>query len=81
MVRSPAIALLFTVTTLCAYAEAASAKSARARPPAAHRSVPPTGQAVLRKKPPIARGPTQGEKSWMERASATSNSGGGGGGM
>ena len=79
MVRSPAIALLFAVMTLCACAEAASAKSARTRQSAVHRSVPATGQALLRKKPPVARTPAQDEKSWMERASATSNSGGGGG--
>jgi hypothetical protein len=76
MIRSPAIALLFAVMTLCACAEAASARNARARPPAAHRSVPATGQAVLRKKPPVARPPAQDEKSWMDRASAPSDSGG-----
>ena len=78
MVRLPAIALLFAVITLCAWVEAASAQSARARQLAAHRSVPATGQAVLRKKPPIARVPMQGEKSWMDHASATSSSGGSG---
>ena len=81
MVRSPAIALLFAVMTLCACVEVASAKNARARPSAAHRSVPATGQAVLRKKPPVAPTPAQDEKSWMDRASAPSSSGGGGSGM
>jgi hypothetical protein len=76
MVRSPAIAMLFAVMTLCACAEAASARNARARPPAAHRSVPAAGQAILRKKPPVARTPTQDEKSWMDRASAPSSSAG-----
>ena len=78
MVRSPAIATLFAVIALCACAEAASAKNARARQPAASRA---TGQTILPKKPPLARTPAQDEKSWMERASAPSSSGGGGGGM
>jgi hypothetical protein len=76
MIRSSAIALLCTVMTLCACAQAASAKNARARLSAAHRSVPATGQAVMRKKPPVARTPTQDEKSWMDRASVPSSSGG-----
>jgi hypothetical protein len=76
MMRSPAIAMMFTVMTLCAGAEAASAKNARTRQPAAHRSIPAGGQAALRKKPSIARTPMQDEKSWMDRASATSSSGG-----
>jgi hypothetical protein len=76
MVRSAAIAMLFAVMTLCACAEAASARNARARPSAAHRSVPATGQAVLRKKPPVARAPRQDERGWMDRASAPSSSGG-----
>ena len=79
MLRSPAIALLFAVTTLCACAQAASAQNTRARQPAAHRSVPVTGQAALRKKPPVARTPSEGEKSWMERASAPTSSGPGSG--
>ena len=78
MVRSPAIAMLFAAMTLCACAEAASAKNARARPSAAHRSAPATGQAVVRKKPPVAPTPRQDEKSWMDRASTPSDSGGGG---
>jgi len=76
MARSPAIAMLVAVMTLCACAQAASARNARARPSAAHRSVPATGQAVPRKKPPVARTPAQDEKSWMDRASAPSSSGG-----
>ena len=75
MIRPPAIVLLFAVMTLCACAEAVSAKNARERQPAAHRSVA-SGQAVLRKKPPVAR--TQDEKNWIDRASATSSSGGSG---
>ena len=71
-----AITLLCAVMTLCAGVEAASAKNPRARQPAANRSVPATGQAVPRKKPPVAPTPAQDEKSWMERASApNSNSG------
>ena len=81
MARSPAIALLFVVVTLCACVEGVSAKNARARQPAAHRSAPATGPAALRKNPPVARTPTPDEKSWMDRASAPSNSGGGGMGM
>jgi hypothetical protein len=76
MLRSPAIALVFAVTTLCACAQGACAKNIRARQPAAHRSVPVTGPAAVRKKPPVARTPTQEEKSWMDRASAPSSSGG-----
>jgi hypothetical protein len=76
MVRSPAIAMLLAVMTLCACGETASAKNARARPSTANRSVPATGQAVLRKKPPVARTPTQDEKGWMDRASAPSSGGG-----
>jgi hypothetical protein len=79
MLASPAIALLMTVATFCAGVEAACAKSARARQPAAWRSV--SGQPVPRQKPPVARTPTQDEKSWMERASAPSSGGAGGGGM
>jgi len=78
MLRSPAIAMLFAAMTLCACAEGASAKNARARPSAAHRSVPATGQAVVRKKPPVAPTPRQDEKSSMDRASTPSDSGGGG---
>jgi len=73
--------MLFAVMTLCACAEGASAKNARARPSAAHRSASATGQAVMRKKPPVAPTPRQDEKSWMDRASTPSDSGGGGGGM
>ena len=80
MGRSPAIAMLSAVA-LCACTDAAWPKNARARQPAAHRSLPSTAPPVLRKKPPIARTPAQDEKSWMDRASAVSNSGGGGSGM
>jgi hypothetical protein len=76
MMRSPAIAMMFAVMTLCAGAEAASAKNARARPSAAHRSVPAAGQAVVRKKPPVAPASRQDEKIWMDRASEPSSSGG-----
>ena len=81
MVRSLAIMILLAVMALCACAETACAKNARARQPAAHRSAPATGPAALRKNPPLVRTPTQDEKSWMDRASAPSNSGGGGSGM
>jgi hypothetical protein len=76
MLRSPAIALLFAVATLCASAEVASAKNTRARQPAAHRSVPVTGQAAVRKKPPVARTPSADEKSWMDRASSPNSNAG-----
>ena len=81
MIRSPAIAMLFAAMTLCACAETASARNARARPSAAHRSVPAAGQAILRKKPPVARTPAQDEKSWMDRVSATRSGGVGSSGM
>jgi hypothetical protein len=76
MGRSPAIAMLLAVVALCACAEAAWAKNARARHPAAHRSLATTAQPVPGKKLPVARTPTQDEKSWMDRASAPSSSGG-----
>jgi hypothetical protein len=81
MVASPviAIAVLSAVVTVCACAEAASAKSSRSRHPAAFRSFPAHGQMGLRKKTPAAHAPTQDDKAWMERASAPSNGGGGGG--
>jgi hypothetical protein len=78
MGRLPAIVMLSGVITLGTCAEAAWAKNARARHPAAHRSVAATGQPTPRQKPPVARTPTPHEKSWMDRPSAPSNSGGGG---
>jgi hypothetical protein len=80
MVASPiiAIAVLSAVVTVCACAEAASAKVSRARHPTASRSLPAHGQAVPRRKTPAAA-PTRDYKAWMERASAPSTGGGGGG--
>jgi hypothetical protein len=75
VVRSIAIAMVFAAMAPCACAEAASAKKPHARQSVAHRSTP------LPKNPPVARTPVQGEKSWMDRASAPSSSGGGGGSM
>ena len=72
MVRSTTIAMVLAVMAPCACAEAASAKKPHARQPAAHRSAP------LPKNPPLAHTPVQGEKSWMDRASAPSSGGGGG---
>jgi hypothetical protein len=78
MVASPAVAMPFAVMTVFACAETAAAK-ARPRHPAAHHSVVSSGQAVLRKRPPVSQTPAQDEKAWMERASAPTSSGPGGG--
>ena len=78
MLASAAIAMLFAVVTVFACAETAAAKAARSRHGASH-AVFSHGQAAQRKNAPPAHAPTQGEKAWMERASAPSNGGGGGG--
>ena len=80
MVVSPAPAMLFAVMTVFACVETAAAKATRPRHPAAHYSAVSSGQAVLRRKPPVSQTPRQDEKTWMERASAPSDSAGGGGG-
>jgi hypothetical protein len=79
MLRSPAVAMLVALITLCATLETAAAKAARSRHAAASRPIP--SQTMLRKKPPPAAAPSRGDSAWMDRASETNGSAGGGGGM
>jgi hypothetical protein len=76
----PAIVTALAVVAFLAGAQAAPAQTGQPRQPAATRSGEQTRVPASRDKTVLPRAPTQGEKNWMDRASAASNGGGGGGG-
>jgi hypothetical protein len=75
MLRACAIALSLTAAAMVGV-QAVPAQTERARPA---KSLHATTAAQPSKRAPLP-GANQGEKNWMDRASAPSNGGGGGGG-